>query len=586
MNEKISIDIMTKRHSLAHILAASVIEMFPDGQFGTGPATDTGFYYDFLLPRSLTPEDLKILSKKMRQMVTQNIAFEKRTLSWKEAYNLLQSKNQTLKCEILEKLEKEGYEEISLYASGDFEDLCKGPHVENTSDIDPQSFLLETISGAYWQNDSDKPMLQRITGLAFHNRNELKEYQKMRIEAQKRDHRKIGKAMNLFTFSELVGSGLPLFTPKGTAMRDAITNMIDRIQKPYGYEKVSIPHITKKDLYETSGHLEKFEEELFHVRGKSKTEFVMKPMNCPHHTQIFSSKTRSYKELPVRFTETTCVYRDEQAGELLGLSRVRAITQDDGHIFCRLNQVQTEIATIIEIIRAFYTKLDMWNEDTYEIHLSVRDPKNSDKYYGEKDTWDKAEKYLIDAAESFELKYIKDEGEAAFYGPKLDFYFKDALGRKWQLATIQLDFVMPQRFKLSYTDEEGKDETPVMIHRAIAGSLERFLSVMIEHFEGNFPLWLAPEQMRIVPIHTTEHEEYAKKIYKHMQSQDLRVTIDFKSDSLGKRIRTAEKEKVPYIILCGDEEQKNNTISIRNRITGEQYTKTITEVDEELQSLI
>ncbi|MDH5442337.1 MAG: threonine--tRNA ligase, partial [Candidatus Nomurabacteria bacterium] len=473
--------------------------------------------------------------------------------------------NNLYKTELINEIESKG-EEITLYTVGDFTDLCRGGHVDfPANDIDPRSFELSHVAGAYWRGDEKNPMLTRIYGLAFESPEKLAEYKEMLAEAKKRDHRKIGKELDLFTFSDLVGAGLPLFTPRGTLLRELIVQKIHDIQKQFGYQRVTIPHITKKELYETSGHWEKFGDELFHVHGKSDAEFVMKPMNCPHHTQIYASQARSYRDLPIRYTESTMVYRDEQAGELLGLGRVRSITQDDGHVFCTPDQIESEIGNIVHVIREFYTSLDMWDDKTYWVSLSVRDPATPEKYLGDTDVWDRAEKTLEDVAKKFDLNYKRVEGEAAFYGPKLDFMFHDAIGRERQLATAQLDFNMPKRFELEYTDSDSTKQTPVMIHRAIAGSLERFLSIIIEHFAGNFPVWMSPVQVIVVPVNPEAHGKYSTHVYEQLEKAGIRAEHSDENESLGKRIRKAKQFKTPYIVVVGDKESDDNTLTIEMR---------------------
>ncbi|MCA9365244.1 MAG: threonine--tRNA ligase, partial [Candidatus Moranbacteria bacterium] len=522
----------TKRHSTAHILAAAIIDMFPEAKFGTGPVVDNGFYYDVDLPRTLIPEDLPILEKKMRKIMSRNDQFQRAEINIEEAKKRYEKSNQPYKVELIEDLMKQGEKEVSFYQCGTFVDLCAGPHIDSAGEINKEGFKLTKIAGAYWKADENRQQMQRVYGVLFDTKEELKQWQRQQEEAKARDHRKIGKELDLFVFSDLVGAGLPLFTAKGTLLRDLIVQKIQNLQKDFGYQRVTIPHITKKDLYQTSGHWEKFGDELFKVKGQSDQKFVMKPMNCPHHTQIFAGSPKSYKELPVRMMETTMVYRDEQAGELLGLSRVRSISQDDGHVFCRPDQIEKEVQNIVTVIREFYTSLDMFKEEKYWVSISVRDPQTPEQYLGDPTQWDKAEKILEDIAKKEHLPYKRVEGEAAFYGPKLDFMFKDALGREWQLATAQLDFVMPERFKLEYTSKEGKKERPVMIHRAIAGSLERFLSVIIEHFAGAFPTWLCPVQAIIIPV-SDKFSDYAKKVARNLQKENIRVEIDNNNDTLG-----------------------------------------------------
>ncbi|OGD69111.1 threonine--tRNA ligase [Candidatus Campbellbacteria bacterium RIFCSPLOWO2_02_FULL_35_11] len=553
------------RHSLAHIMASAIKQKFPEMKFGIGPIIENGFYYDFD-DVEIKDTDLAKIQKEMKKLIQKNIVFEKEEISTNDAKKMF--KDQPYKIELIEDLIKnEGVKNVTIYLSDGFVDLCAGPHIESTKEINSDAFKLTKVAGAYWRGDEKNKMLTRVYGVAFETKEELEEYEKRQEEAEKRDHRKLGKELDLFTFSDLIGPGLPLFTPKGTLIRDLIIDKIQNIQKDYGYQRVDIPHITKSDLYKTSGHWEKFGDELFKVKGQGDSEFVMKPMNCPHHTQIYASKQVSYKNLPIRYTESTKVYRDEQAGELIGLSRVRSITQDDGHIFCAPDQIEQEVANIVSIIKEFYESLNMFNVGDYWVSLSVRDSKDLSKYLGDENLWDKAEKTLEEIAKKENLPYKKVEGEAAFYGPKLDFMFKDALGRERQLATAQLDFIMPQRFKLEYTDKDGTKKTPVMIHRAIAGSLERFMAVMIEHFAGAFPFWLSPVQVKVLPI-ADAHKEYAKNIYDQIKAKGFRVELDDDNESLGKKIRKAKMEKIPYLLVIGEKEVEEKTITVESRDNG------------------
>lgn len=550
-----------QRHSCSHLLATAVKEIFPDAKFGIGPDIAHGFYYDFDLSRTITPDDLKQIYKKMCHIQKQNALFQHFETPIDDAIKKMKKEGQIYKVELAQELKGQGEKTLSFFQNGEFIDMCAGPHVQKMSDIGP--FKLTSVAGVYWKSDKSRQMLQRIYGICFSTKKELDEHEKMLEEAKKRDHRVLGKKLDLFTFSEKVGSGLPLFTPKGALMRNLIVEKLQEIQKPYGYNPVWIPHITKKDLYEVSGHWKKFKEDLFHVKGKGDTEFVMKPMNCPHHTQIFDSNARSYRDLPQRYAEVTTNYRDEQPGELLGLSRVRSLTQDDAHVFCTLEQAQEEAQNMVKIIREFYTLLGMFRQETYWVSLSVRDEKTPEKYLGKSSNWDEAERLLEKIAKEEKLSYKRVEGEAAFYGPKLDFMFRDSLGREWQLATIQIDFVMPERFKLTYTDKDGAGKIPVMIHRAIAGSLERFLSVVIEHFAGHFPLWLAPIQIVVLPV-AEAFESYADKVMKLLLTEGFRVEILDASHSLGKRVRNVEKQKIPVVVVLGEQEQNEGTITIRN----------------------
>ncbi len=507
--------------------------------------------------KPLTDADLPKIEKTMKKLLSEWKEFTHKEVSVDEAREIF-VKN-PYKLELIEEIAEKG-EKITLYTCGRFTDLCRGGHSGNPAEeIDAESFKLDKIAGAYWRGDEKNKMLTRIYGLAFENKGELDAHMEMLAQAKERDHRKLGKELDLFTFSDLVGPGLPLFTPKGTILRDLIVDKIQGIQKRFGYQKVTIPHITKKELYETSGHWTKFSDELFKVKGMSNAEFVMKPMNCPHHTQIYASKPRSYKDLPLRYMETGVVYRDEQAGELLGLARVRAISQDDGHLFVRPDQIEEEITNIVSIIKEFYTSLGMWKEGGFWVSLSVRDPKTPEKYLGEPELWDESENILENIAKKNNLPYKRVEGEAAFYGPKLDFMFFDALGRERQLGTAQLDFNMPRRFGLEYTDKDGLKKTPAMIHRAVAGSLERFLAIAIEHFNGQFPFWLSPIQVALVPI-KDNHETFAREVHEKMTENGIRAEL--MTAGLGKSVREAKSQKIPYTMVIGDKEIESNKFKL------------------------
>jgi len=563
-----------KRHTLAHLMARAVLEFYPDSKPTIGPAIENGFYYDFDFSSPIKEEDLPKIEEKMKELLSSWTGFTHKEVTADEARAHFAG-NQ-YKTELINELEEKG-ETITLYTAGDFTDLCRGGHSENPNrDIDTRAFRLSHLAGAYWRGDEKNKMLTRIYGLAFDTKKELLDHDAMIEEAKKRDHRKLGKELDLFTFSDLVGPGLPLWTPKGTLLTDLIMGKIESIQKNYGYQKVRIPHITKPELYKTSGHWDKFGDELFKVTGKAGADFILKPMNCPHHTQIYASSPRSYKDLPIRYMELGVVYRDEQAGELLGLSRVRSITMDDGHLFCRPDQIEVEIKNIVSVIREFYNSLDMLGDDNYWVSLSVRDPEAKDKYLGDDEVWEISEKALEKIAIEEKLNYKKMEGEAAFYGPKLDFMFKDALGRERQLATAQLDFNMPKRFELEYTDSDGSKKTPVMIHRAIAGSMERFISVMIEHFAGAFPYWLSPVQVKILPI-SDAHQEYAKTILNGLLEKGVRAELDTNNETLGKKIRNWNLEKVPYAFVVGDKEVEDEKITVESRDSGKLGVKTIEE---------
>ncbi len=556
------------RHSLAHLLAAAVREIYPGAQNAIGPAVENGFYQDFELParseasgeggpKPISEADLPAIEKKMRELLPQwkewtkkevTLAQVKKEFSWNR-----------YKMELAEEFAKEK-KTLTFYTCGGFVDLCKGGHSLPLAEIDPKSFKLDRLAGAYWRGDEKNKMLTRIYGLAFATKKELDDYLAMRAEAEKRDHRKLGQQLDLFTISEQVGKGLPLFTPRGTLLRELLNAYSQELREKKGWQKVWTPHITKSELYKTSGHWDKFGGELFLVKSQeTKDELVMKPMNCPHHQQIYASRPRSYRDLPLKYMETTTVYRDEKAGELLGLSRVRCITQDDSHTFCRPNQIEQIYQELIDITKTFYKSIGM----QIRARLSLRDPKQPEKYLGEPKLWEEAQQILLKIAKKSGLDYFVAEGEAAFYGPKIDFMAIDALGREWQLATPQLDFVQPKRFGLTYTDEAGKEQTPVMIHFALMGSLERFLSVYIEHTAGAFPLWLSPVQVAVLPV-SEKVSEYAKEVYNKLLTHDIRVELNM-DGSLGKRIREAEMMKVPYMIIVGEQEKNDKAIALRNR---------------------
>lgn len=566
------------RHSLAHLLGASILELYPGSKITLGPAIENGFYYDVDVLGKITDSDLPNIESKMRELAKSWKGFDKKVLTQAEALEFF--KGNEYKEELINEIANKG-EEITVYTSGNFSDLCRGGHVEDTKDIDLNAFKLEKIAGAYWRGNEKNKMLTRIYGLAFETKEELEAYIHQQEEAKKRDHRKIGKELKLFTISDLVGAGLPLLQPNGMIIRKEIEDYLWDLHKMKGYSRVWTPHLAKHDLYETSGHAAKFGDELFRVKG-GEEDFFMKPMNCPHHMQIFSDNQFSYRDMPVRYFEPATVYRYEKAGQLSGLTRVRAITQDDGHLFCRVSQIGEEVSTIVNIIKSFYTTMGMMNG--YRVSLSVRGEDNS-KYLGGDEVWIQAEKTLEQAAKNNELNYEIVKGEAAFYGPKLDFMFKDAIGREWQLATIQCDFNLPERFNLSFKNEKGEDERPVVIHRAISGSFERFMGVMIEHFAGAFPVWLSPVQVIVLPV--SEHQrEYAFDIYNKLKAENIRVEIDDSNESLGKRIRGAKMQKVPYLIVVGDKEKVSKVITVETRgdkIEGITIEKFIEKIQKEIK---
>jgi threonyl-tRNA synthetase len=554
-----------KRHTLAHLLAAAVRERYPHAKATIGPAVENGFYYDFDFSGGDAPgeADLASLTEAMREMLP----------SWMEMHGVETSaqdardrfKGNEYKLELIKDIEAKG-EPLTLYTAGDFTDLCRGGHSdEPAKDITPGSFVLDRIAGAYWRGDEHKPQLTRIYGLAFDTAAGLEAYQKQREEAQKRDHRKLGAELKLFTLSPLIGSGLPLLQPNGAVIRRQVEEYLWELHEKLGYGRVWTPHIAKEALYETSGHAEKFGDELFRVSGKEE-QFILKPMNCPHHMQIFADNQFSYRDLPVRYFEPATVYRDEKTGQLSGLTRVRSITQDDGHLFCRPAQVGEEVAKIVGVIKAFYGTMGML--DGYWVRLSVRGPEG--KYLGTDEVWEKAEKALKDAADENQLPYQVGIDEAAFYGPKLDFIFKDAIGREWQLATIQCDFNLPERFDLSYVNEQGVKERPVVIHRAISGSLERFIGVATEHFAGAFPLWMAPVQVAVLPV-AEKHVPYAEEVIAALRDAGIRAELHA-DDSLGKRIRAVKTRKIPATIVVGDAEAEAKTVTAENNRAGDKQT--------------
>ena len=581
-------ELKSMRHSLAHIMAQAIQHLWPQAKFGVGPAIDNGFYYDIYLDNGTISEaDLPKIEEEMRKIVADNYPFERRDVSVEEAIDWAIKGDQTFKMELLNDLKRSGttvaselagekmgsvsdgdskVETVSLYSQGDYTDLCRGGHVDSTGKVG--AFKLTKTAGAYWRGNENNPQMQRIYGVAFATQEELDEYLNRLEIAKQRDHRKLGKELDLYTTSPLVGIGLPLFTPRGTILRDIVARYSNQLRQKFGFEKVWTPHITKKDLYETSGHWAKFGEELFLVKSQETSdEMALKPMNCPHHTQIFASRPRSYRDMPVRYLETTTDYRDEKTGELGGLNRVRSLTQDDSHIFCRTDQIEGEINNLLSAARELYGSINM----KLRVRLSYRD--ESDSYLGDLSLWDSAQNQLKSAVEKVGLDYFEQEGEAAFYGPKIDFMATDAIGREHQVATVQLDFVQPQRFGLEYADADGNFTTPVMIHCALLGSIERFLSVFIEHTGGWFPFWAAPEQVRILTINDTVLE-YVDKIttmlsditlMEPVRYNDVRFTIDSRNESLGKKIREATSMKIPVQLIVGPKDMEANEVSIRTQ---------------------
>lgn len=545
------------RHTLAHLLAAAVAELYPNAKRTIGPAIENGFYYDFDFGGSAPGEDdLTAIQKKMTDLLPSWESFEHHEVSAQEARE--QFRDNPYKLELIDELADKG-ETITLYASGGFTDLCRGGHLEHpVKEVNPKAFKLTHIAGAYWRGDEHKPMLTRIYGVAFATKEALEAHLSQLEEAKKRDHKVLGPQLDLFTFSELVGSGLPLWTPKGTLLRNILDDYVWELRKRYGYEKVEIPHITKKDLYERSGHWDKFKDDLFRIKTREGHEFAMKPMNCPHHTQIYARRPWSYRELPQRYANSTMCYRDEQTGELHGLSRVRAFTQDDAHVFCRMDQAKDEFLKIWDIVHEFYGTFGF----ELQVRLSLHDPAAPEKYLGDQALWTKAEDMLRGIIAEKEVQALDGVGEAAFYGPKLDFLAKDSLGRQWQVATIQLDLNMPERFDLTCTNEKGEKERIVMIHAAIMGSIERFLSIAIEHYGGAFPAWLAPVQARVIPV-SDKHLATAETVCADLRKLGVRVELDESNESVGKKIRDAETSKLPYALVIGDKEEEAGTVAVR-----------------------
>ena len=573
--------IQAMRHSLAHIMAAAVQHLWPEAKFGVVPVVENGFYYDVDLGETkISEEDFGKIEAEMAKIISSDETFERLEKPIDEAIKWAKDNKQPYKEELLNDLKRAGttlakdldaaelgtiaegdaqVETVSFYKNGDFTDLCRGPHVESTGKVG--AFKLLRVGGAYWRGDEKKAQMQRIYGVAFAADKELRQHLEMLEQARKRDHRKLGQELDLFVISPLVGSGLPLFTPRGTVLRDELNRYSQEIRARDGWQNVWTPHIAKKELYETSGHWTKFGDEWLKVDSQETSDkLVMKPMNCPHHQQIYASKQRSYRDLPLKYMETTTDYRDEKAGELLGLARVRAITQDDSHTFCRPDQIHGVMTNLVEIVREFYEVLDL----PLKVRLSFRD--DSDNYLGDAKLWEEAQRIIREVVEAAGLEYYVAEGEAAFYGPKIDFIATDAMGRELQVATPQLDFVQPERFGLKYTDEDGKEKTPVMVHFALMGSIERFLAVYIEHTAGKFPVWVAPEQVRLITVNQEAATvDFAAKVHSQAKDLGLRLTVDNSNESVGKKIRASELAKVPYTVVIGEKEIASSEVVPRIR---------------------
>ena len=571
-------------HTSAHLLAEALKELYPGIQFGFGPAIENGFFYDVLLPggESIKESDFPRIEKKMQELAQKKEPVVRREISKADALRDFAADGQTYKCEHIEQDLEDGT--ISTYTQGAFTDLCRGPHLVNTGAI--KAIKLTSVAGAFWRGDATREQMQRLYGITFPKKKMLDEYLVMLEEAKKRDHRKIGKEMELFMFSDKVGKGLPIWLPKGTDLRLRLQEHLRRVQKRFGYQEVVTPHIGSKQLYVTSGHWDHYGKDSFQPihTPEENEEYMLKPMNCPHHCEIFAWKPRSYKDLPLRIAEFGTVYRYEQSGELHGLTRVRSFTQDDAHLFCRPDQVKQEFLNVMDIIGVVLTAFGF----NYEAQISLRDPNDHDKYVGTDEDWALAERAIVEACEEKGLKAKVEYGEAAFYGPKLDFMIKDAIGRRWQLGTIQVDYNLPKRFQLEYTDEDNQKKTPVMIHRAPFGSLERFTAVLIEHTSGHFPLWLTPDQVAILPI-SEKYNDYAQELKRLFDQQGVRSSVDQRNEKIGRKIRDNELKRIPYMLIVGEQEQQQHTVSFRQQGGGEQGTMTPEEfarkINDEVQQM-
>lgn len=555
-------------HTSAHLLAEALQELYPGIQFGFGPAVENGFFYDVMPPKGVTisENDFPAIEAKMKELAKKNEPVVRKDVSKADALAEFNADGQTYKCEHIDQDLADGT--ISTYTQGSFTDLCRGPHLVSTGAI--KAIKLTSVAGAFWRGDAKREQMTRIYGITFPKKKMLDEYLVMLEEAKKRDHRKIGREMELFMFSERVGKGLPIWLPKGTELRLRLQDMLRKIQKNYGYQEVITPHIGSKNLYVTSGHYAHYGKDSFQPihTPEDDEEYMLKPMNCPHHCEVFAWKPRSYRDLPLRIAEFGTVYRYEMSGELHGLTRVRSFTQDDAHIFCRPDQVKSEFLRVIDIIQTVFSTFN-FTEENVEAQISLRDPNDHEKYIGSDEVWATAEQAIIEACKERGLKTKVEYGEAAFYGPKLDFMVKDAIGRRWQLGTIQVDYNLPERFKLEYTDEDNTKKTPVMIHRAPFGSLERFCAVLIEHTAGHFPLWLTPDQVAILPI-SEKYNDYAKKVYRYLDNNGVRATVDSRNEKIGRKIRDNEMKRIPYMLVVGEKEQADGTVAVRKQGGGEQ----------------
>ncbi len=568
-------------HSSAHLMAEALQTLYPNVKFGIGPAIDMGFYYDVDLGNEtvLTDKDLPRIEQKMIELSRCKNKYIRTEVSKKEALDFFRKKQENYKLELIDELEDGS---ISFYTQGNFTDLCKGPHLPSTEYI--KAIKLNSLAGAYWRGDEKRPQLTRVYGITFPKKKYLDEYVLMMEEAQKRDHRKLGKEMELFTFSQNVGQGMPIWLPKGAQLRESLESFLKRVQKRFGYEQVITPHIGNINLYKISGHYDKYGEDSFKAiqTPQKDEEYLLKPMNCPHHCEAYKFKPRSYKDLPIRLAEFGTVYRYEQSGELHGLTRVRSFTQDDAHLFCTPGQLKEEFKKVIDIIFIIFKALKF---DEYVAQISLRDKTNHSKYIGSEENWDKAEQAILEATEEKGLTTVIEYGEAAFYGPKLDFMIKDAIGRKWQLGTIQIDYNLPERFDLEYTGKDNQKHRPVMIHRAPFGSMERFVAVLLEHTGGKFPLWLSPEQVVVMPI-SEKYNDYAKKVLNSLNNSDIRAVLDDRNEKIGKKIRDNELKKISYLLVVGEKEAEENTVSVRRQGKGDQGTMKLTEFEKLIKNEI
>ncbi|HOG05128.1 MAG TPA: threonine--tRNA ligase [Paludibacter sp.] len=571
-------------HSSAHLMAEALQELYPGIKFGIGPAIENGFYYDVDPGSAVIKEsDLPVIEQKMVELAARNEAILRRDVTKADALKKFQDKGDEYKVELINELE-DGT--ITLYTQGSFTDLCRGPHLPDTSPI--KAIKLLSVAGAYWRGDEKRKMLTRIYGITFPKKKMLDEYLVLLEEAKKRDHRKIGRELELFAFSETVGKGLPLWLPRGTALRLRLEDFLKKIQRKFEYEQVMTPHIGNKELYVTSGHYAKYGQDSFQPihTPEENEEYLLKPMNCPHHCEIYKVKPRSYRDLPLRMAEFGTVYRYEQSGELHGLTRVRSFTQDDAHIFCTPDQLKSEFLKVVDIIYIIFNALDFKN---FEVQISLRDPDNKDKYIGSEENWQKAEQAIMEACEEKGLKARVELGEAAFYGPKLDFMVKDAIGRRWQLGTIQVDYNLPERFELEYTGEDNQKHRPVMIHRAPFGSMERFVAVLIEHTAGRFPLWLTPDQVVVLPI-SEKFNDYAFAVAKELNNQEIRVQVDDRNEKIGRKIRDNELKRIPYMLIVGEKEAENNQVSVRRQGEGDKGSMSVTDfanmINEEVDKMM